>query len=159
MTKGYYTAQICLNGHMTHSSLEISPEYAEKFCSTCGARTIEACPTCSSSLRGAARGHITSSEPPLPSYCADCGTAFPWTTAKLAAAKQLVDEFDELVDAQRDQLKAAIDTLATAGPDAELAASRFKRLTSKVGKAAGSSLQKIVTDVVSESVKKMLLGG
>jgi hypothetical protein len=91
-------------------------------------------------------------------YCYDCGAAFPWTIAKIAAAKEHAAEVEGLDEAERKQLQEAIEDLAAGGARTDLAASRFKRLMKKAGVAVGSGLYKVVIDVASDAAKKALMG-
>ena len=68
----------------------------------------------------------------------------------------MADELDELDQADRDKLKASLDDLAKDSPQTEVAASRFKKIMGKVGTQAARMMQSIVTDVLSETAKKML---
>jgi hypothetical protein len=160
-SKGRYaTAEICPNGHVTTDNIEDWPESASRFCPQCGAQTMRECPTCNTSLRGA---HffgdvILTPKYTPPNHCHHCGTAFPWTIAKIEAAKEHAAEVEGLDDSERKQLQGAIDDLALGGAKTELAVSRFKRLMSKAGQAVGSGLYKIVIDVASEAAKKALTG-
>jgi hypothetical protein len=92
------------------------------------------------------------------SYCYSCGTAFPWTTVKIAAAKEHAAEIEGLDDAERKQLQDAIEDLAASGPRTDLAASRFKRFMKKAGVAVGNGLYKVVLEVASDAAKKALMG-
>lgn len=157
----YRTAQVCLNGHSVTSSLEISPELAEKFCSDCGVETISTCPNCQAKIRGyyEVPGVFSMGGYTPPNFCHGCGTAFPWARAKIDAAKELADELDELSDDEKEKLKSTIDDLVVAGPKTEVAALRYKKLVGKVGGATASALRSILVDVASEAAKKLLFGG
>lgn len=48
----YYTAQICQNGHVINSTVELEPNQISNYCTECGAKTIMECPNCSSPIRG-----------------------------------------------------------------------------------------------------------
>src|SRR5271156_6684223 len=86
---GYQTAQICRQGHINTGALEDEPEKAATFCSECGAQTIQTCPKCDTPLRGdhVIAGMLSPITEPA-NYCYSCGAAFPWTAAKLEAAKE-----------------------------------------------------------------------
>jgi hypothetical protein len=157
-TSGYMTAELCLNGHVITGDTDNEPEKTSKFCRECGAETIRSCPKCGASLRGdhVYMGAITWMTPS--NYCYSCGTAFPWTTAKIAAAKEHAAEIEGLDEAEREQLREAIDDLAAGGARTDLAASRFKRLMKKAGEAVGSGLYKVVVDVASDAAKKLITG-
>jgi hypothetical protein len=152
---GFLSAEVCVHGHLATAALEHDPERGAKFCSQCGAETIRACPKCGVPIRGhyVATGVLRRHEFP-PNYCHDCGTAFPWTAAKLAAAKEHAAELAGLDEAEKTRLQGAIDDLAAGGPRIELAASRFKSLMGKAGQAVGSGFYKIVLDVATEAAKR-----
>jgi hypothetical protein len=156
--EGYLTAQVCLNGHSVNSGVECSPEFSAKFCAICGAATICTCPGCDVAIRGAFFGSLTTREYEPPNHCHNCGEAFPWTKAKLAAAKEHALEIEGLEQSERVQLQNTFDDLAAGGPRTELAASRFKRLMKKGGQGVGSGLYKVAIDLASEATKKALLG-
>jgi hypothetical protein len=157
----YLTAQICLNGHPITSAMEDAPELAAKFCTVCGAATISACLDCNASIRGYYHvpGVISLSDNYAPpNHCHNCGKAFPWTKAKLEAAKEHALEIDGLNDNEKAQLQGAIEDLAAGGARTELGVTRFKKLMKKAGQTVGSGLYKVAIDVASEAAKKLLTG-
>jgi hypothetical protein len=158
----YFTAQICLSGHLITPRIEQYPERGANFCPKCGNETIRNCRSCSTPIRGAyspysnlAPRHNHYSPP---NHCHECGAAFPWTEAKLVAAKEHALELEGLDEGEKQQLQNTLDDLASDGPRTELGASRFKRLMKKAGQTAGSGLYKIAIDLASEAAKKSLLG-
>jgi len=156
----YRSAEVCVHGHLTTGQVEYEPERTAKFCPKCGAATIRMCPKCSVPIRGnyeSNMGDVSYYRSP-PNHCHECGTAFPWTSAKLAAAKEHAAELDGLDEAEKTRLQGAIDDLAAGGPRTELAASRFKSLMGKAGQAVGSGLYKIVLDIATEAAKKAITG-
>jgi hypothetical protein len=157
-TTGYMNAEMCLNGHVITGDVENEPEKTSTFCGQCGAPTIRSCPRCGAFLRGdhVYQGNITWMTPIK--YCHCCGTAFPWTIAKITAAKEHAGEIEGLDETEIKQLQEAIDDLAGGGPRTDLAAGRFKRLMKKASVAVGSGLYKVVVDVASDAAKKLLMG-
>ena len=155
----YLSAEVCQNGHLTTSGIELSPGVNAKFCPTCGAATIRACSKCEAPIRGDyyIAGMIDTSIHRPPAFCHNCGDAFPWTAVRIQAAKEHVAEIEELDQPEKEQLQAAIDDLTSEGPRTELAASRFKRLMKKAGPAVGASLQRIIVDVLSDAARKALM--
>jgi hypothetical protein len=151
------TAQICLNGHVTNDSAIWSPQFNQNFCAKCGEPTTTSCPSCKSAIPGRLLGpsvvHVHFS---APSYCSNCGHAYPWTERRLKAAKQLADEFDELDEADRNTLKASIDDLAEDSPAAEVSGRRFKKIAAKLGKESAGAIKSVITDVLRETAKKIL---
>jgi len=156
---GYYlTAAICINGHVATDAIEhLSPG---KFCPHCGGAIITACPHCQASIRGDYHvpGVFALSHYSAPAFCHNCGKPFPWTAEKLAAAKDLADELENVSAEDRAKLKIAIDDVAAGGPRAEVGAARIKRMLNKAGTAVGQALWKISVDVASETAKKIMLG-
>lgn len=166
----YDTAQICANGHLITAAANQYPEQKRAFCSSCGAKTLTNCPFCGLPIRGAhcapvhnyvmnswstSVGRLTA----IPKHCSECGMAFPWTSAGLAAAKELAGEVEGLSDDERQTLKNSLDDLTTDTPKTEVAASRVKRLLAKSGKVAADTLLKILVTVATESAKKIIFPG
>ena len=93
---------------------------------------------------------------PLPTFCPDCGNPYPWTEAKLKAAKEWVDERDELSLEEQEMLKKDFDDIIRDTPQTEVAANRVKRLITKAGKPATEAFRRLFVDIVSEAAKKMI---
>ena len=66
---------------------------------------------------------------------------------------------DGLDAEERQLLKQSLDDLVTDSPKTEVAGLRFKQLVKKVGKESYDAVKTVVTDLVSESIKKTLFGG
>ncbi len=161
---GYYDiAQVCLNGHVITRNANRSPKFRQKYCKKCGEPTIMECPLCNTEIQG--EYHVEGvfvggfKIPPPPSFCHECGQPYPWAERKIQAAKDLADELDELSGEERQKLKSNLDELYRDTPQTEVAATRFKRIMSKVGKDSYSAMKSIITDVVSETIKKSIFGG
>jgi hypothetical protein len=153
----YDVAQICLNGHVINDCARWSPELNQDHCEKCGEPTTTECQSCGSEIRGRLLGPgIIHVQFFVPSYCWKCGKPYPWTERRLRAAKQLADELEELEPADRDELKASIDDLAKDSPAAELAGKRFKMILGKLGKGSAAMVKSVVTDLLSETLKKTL---
>lgn len=93
-----------------------------------------------------------------PPFCHACGKPYPWTAAKLDAARKLADELDELTPDEREKLKGTLDDLIRDTPRTQVASTRFKRIMSKVGMSSASAMREIIVDVLSEGAKKMIIG-
>jgi hypothetical protein len=132
-----------------------------KFCAKCGGEVLTSCMGCDAPIQGhyvppgvsAVGGRLVP-----PGFCSTCGKPHPWTEEKIAAARELTDELVDLSIEDRDQLKTAIEQVATDGPRAEAAAARIKRLIGKASSAVGQAIWKITVDVASEAAKKILTG-
>jgi hypothetical protein len=92
----------------------------------------------------------------VPRYCSMCGKSYPWTKAKLEAAKELADTLDNLNAKEKEDLKRSLDDLVRETPQVNVAAYKFKKLVSKIGKEAADAFKGILVDVLSETVKKSL---
>src|ERR1035437_4164389 len=116
--QGWYdTAQICANGHLITAAANQNPERKQPFCPSCGAKTLTVCPACGKPVRGAHCAHVhnyvmdswdtaVGSLRAIPAHCSECGTAFPWTSARLAAAKELAGEVEGAFQAAYERAKA-----------------------------------------------------
>ena len=160
---GYFdTAQICNNGHVISYFAGHSPEFRRKFCPLCGESTIMQCPSCNSPIPG--KYHVEgvidmrAYNPPPPPFCHECGKAFPWTQRKIQNAIELANEFDELNAEDRLKLSGTLDDLIVETPKTELAITRFKKVAKKLGADSYEAFKSVVTDVVSETIKKSLFG-
>ncbi len=152
----YDTAQICTNGHMITSMFISSPQFRKNFCDKCGAATITNCQSCNSPIRGSYHGGSIFSSYTPPSFCSECGKPYPWTEATVKAAKELADELDKLSLEEREMLKKSIDDIIRDTPQTTVAATRFKKITAKAGKAAVDGFRDILVDVLSETAKKII---
>ena len=157
----YDLAQICENGHVTNSSVREYPAHNQVHCDKCGSQTITTCPACETEIRG--EYHVPgvigfSSRYTAPAFCFKCGEPFPWTAANLCAAEELADEMDALSDYEKESLKKTLPDLVRETPRARLAETRFKKLMKKAGKEGVEGMRGLLTDIVSETVRKTLFG-
>ena len=156
---GYDVAQICRNGHVITSSYNRLPQFRQPFCDKCGGPTINECPACKKPIRGeyfTPDVFALGGEWPAPAFCLYCGRAFPWTQARLDAARALADETEGLNDEERALLKKSLNDLVSDTPNTPLAAQRFKRLVAKAGKGVADTFHKVLVDVLSEAAKKLI---
>ena len=105
------------------------------------------------------RGVLRSVSYHPPKFCFSCGEAFPWTAAKIEAARELANELDELSTGERQVLRSAIDDLTSDTPRTELAAHRYRRIAGKLGGGAANALKAVMLEVATEAAKKLILGG
>ena len=161
MSDSYYdVAQICESGHVVNSMAQDHPDNNQNYCDKCGARTIVACPSCQTAIRGIY--HIPSVigyfDYDAPAFCYQCGTSFPWTAARLRAAEDLADELDGLTSHDRESLKKCLHELVRETPSTRVAETRFKKIMRKVGKDGYESMRSLLTDILSEVVRKTIFG-
>lgn len=156
----YDTAIICINGHVLNAAATTYPAPTAGFCDRCGAPSLACCPSCAAPIRGEFHlaGTISLTPYVVPAYCPSCGTPYPWTAARLRAAAELADLMERLTPRERQLLKDSIHSLACDGPSSPLAVVRLKQLLAKVGPAAADSFRQILTDILTEAVRKALWG-
>ncbi len=157
----YDTAQICTSGHVINSCSVSIPKHNKNFCDRCGAPTLTNCQNCNALIKGYyhqsnVMALIYHTDLMLPSFCPDCGGSYPWTEAKLKAAKELSDELDNLSLEERETLKKSLDDIVRDTPQTTVAVNRFKRLIAKAGKPAADAFRDILVDVLSEAIKKSI---
>lgn len=151
---------VCLNGHVVHTSSRVSwaevralsaapeaeePQIAREFCSTCGARTVSACPNCQAPIEGHSK----------PAYCSGCGTPFPWQLSGIDNLKAVLQEA-ELTAEDRDELDSVLPDVVRDTPKSESAALKMRRILGKMGKPMYELALKVATDVAAETAKKAL---
>lgn len=156
-TRGYYLAQICLRGHVISREIDDRPERNQKFCSQCGAPTITTCQACMASIRGRYYKGDPIYDPDWkpPSFCHECGRAYPWTAETLRAAQEYVDEDPNLTNEEKSDLKEDINDIVLDTPRSSAAANRLKKLLARAGKGTAKGLRELLVDIMSEAVKKI----
>jgi hypothetical protein len=159
----YMTAAVCTRGHVVDDALEFELRDQYDHCDQCESPVITACPNCKTPIRGwLFMPGVFTAPPPYdpPTYCFECGKAFPWIANKVADFKEVTDQLEGVSREDRAKLKAAIDDIAAGGPPAEAAAARIKQMlggNASTGVARG--LWKRSVDIADEAAKKILLGG
>lgn len=91
---GKYDAYlVCEKGHGVNSSFYKSPEFNQKFCTTCGSKTFKECPNCGSDIQGKMQFEniidLSAAIDYVPEICKNCGKDFPWRTEKKEIAKNI----------------------------------------------------------------------
>jgi hypothetical protein len=152
---GIDSALVCRAGHVINPHFESRPQFNQKFCEHCGEPTSAACLRCGGRIPGHPQ-YLSADMDVPPAFCTSCGKPHPWTEARIKAAKELAGEATELTPEERAQLQSSIDDIVVDGPRTELGVSRFKRLTLKAGTEIAGGVRAIITDVLSEVVKKSL---
>ena len=160
MSEAHYdVAQICTNGHVITTSAGSGPELRQTFCSECGKPTLMACTSCDAPIRGYyyVPGVIGFSEHYIrPSFCHNCGKPYPWTTARLEAASELLIETANLNDDEQKTLTQNLNEITTDNPRTQLAATRIRRFVQNAGSQVAGAIRDILVDVASEAAKKIL---
>jgi len=156
----YDIAQICLNGHVINNQAREYREHNKKFCPSCGSSTITTCPFCNTPIKGyySVQGVISLGERYRPPhFCEECGRAYPWTVSRQKAAEELI-EFSDLAQTEKEDLKNSVTDLVAGGPKSSIAILKVKKYIGKAGTLLGNTLKDILTDVLSEAVKKAIWG-
>jgi hypothetical protein len=154
---GYDTAQVCPNGHVANSTMQLLPEMNRKYCEACGEATLTACPGCGHPIRGEFNGIGFAKYQP-PAFCRNCGKPFPWTERTLEAARELASEAENLSAEEQKEFAGTIDDLVRELPRTQGAAMRFKRLATKAGSVTAGALRDVLVDIVSETARKAIWG-
>jgi len=157
--KGYDAAQVCLNGHLITTFVHTQPDYNRKFCDQCGQPTTSVCNNCNAEIHGhyyqPGITDLTRPGPP-PSFCHNCGHAYPWTERRLNAARELAEEAEQLDENERKVLEHSVEELVHNKPGAPGAVIKYKKLAAKAGKQVAEGLRSILVDVVSEAIRKQI---
>lgn len=153
---GYYTAQICMRGHVITSIADSNPESLQNYCEKCGSETIKECPTCSNEIKGSSRKPTLVLNYSPPSFCPECGEAYPWTESRIEGAKELIEVAEELSEKDKELVKDYIDQIAEDTQKADSAAIKFKKKLSDVAGPIRDRLYDYAMDLASETIKKMI---
>lgn len=154
----YDVAEICMNGHVTNSSVNKNSQHCQDYCEKCGEKTIRECQDCSTPIRGKlhVEGGFGSTHYYAPSYCHKCGNPFPWTEATLKAAKELAQEVEEFSQEDIDIFTASLDDLIVDNPHTKVAAVKFKKILSKAQQPMKDAIYQLLIDTVSETARKIV---
>lgn len=156
--EGYDVKQVCLNGHTITDTAATQPQFTKPFCSTCGERTITACPECNAPIQGTYHvpgvAVLSFTLQVAPNNCHQCGAAYPWRQAAIATAIEVLQM--DLVGQDATDVAELVQAVSIDTPRTEIAALKLKRLLPKLGKATYDVAIKVVSDVASETAKKTL---
>ena len=156
MTTGYDVGQICGSGHWITQYALTQPEGQQKFCTRCGEPTFIACSQCNAPIRSKMLDSMWFGEIPAPSYCYECGEPHPWTAARLKAARASGEAADEFDDDEAEEFAAAVAEISKDGPGAPVAATKVRKMLNRLSGPTGAAATKVVGDVATAAVKKLL---
>lgn len=162
---------------MVNPKVRAKPKRNQPFCSECGERTVTKCEHCQQPLRGGRYelggtiipfdgGEVALHDydedmidwgwvPEEPAtFCYACGEPYPWTRRRVEAARQTIEELEELNKGEKENLKRSLPDLINQGPRSELAALRFKKALTKLGESGRALLMNILANIAAESVKR-----
>ena len=146
-------AQVCLKGHVANATYNNCPEERDEFCVDCGEPTITACKN-GHSIPGAYIDENGEADDPFgyvpPSYCRECGDAFPWTKSRLEKAAARVGEIaTESGFSETDVAGMKSTVLSIGSPDPETSTTNAGKLMSYVQRMAPPIGQKVL-DIVGK---------
>jgi hypothetical protein len=147
----YWTAQICLAGHVQNGGIRVIP--AEKYCE-CGTETIHQCPSCNNNIKGGARNYANLMETP-PTGCLKCGKPYPWTQAAVEKIAKLIDE-SALSTTEKQETKTDLDSIIKNTPGAESAARRTHGRLAKIGGVLRVAYQEYIVPLAAETIAKII---
>ena len=156
----YDLSQICQNGHVVNSMAFSKAVRNAKFCKQCGEPTTSVCSNCGAAIKGFdhMRTAVVSRHYTPPYFCPDCGKPYPWTESRLKAAREFVKDIEGLEDSEKLQLTQSLNDIVRDTPNTPVAAGRFKKLVAKAGKKTAEAFKDVLTDIMSETAKKMIFG-
>lgn len=161
----YYKGIVCSNAHRVVRLVFRYEDAAPQFCDQCGAKAHGACLNCGKPLRAGevpstiqARKDASALDNswPIPWYCYECGTAYPWTSNKVESARSLIGGVEDLTSAEREGLSSSLEDLLADTPRSEQAALTWKKALSRIGGPARSALVKVATDVATAGVRHIM---
>ncbi len=88
----------------------------------------------------------------VPSYCRNCGKSYPWTESKIVTAIQILTEFGNLDEKEKETIKQDINNIARDVPQAELSAMRIRQIWKKCSMAG----YEIIMEFASRTAAKVL---
>lgn len=156
----YYTAQVCLNGHVITDNYERSPEFRKSFCTKCGQPTITQCSSCHANIQGDYHVDgvvcLRTQEPTAPAYCHNCGNPYPWTESNLKAISDLLELDEQLQGSDVQIMNEILPDLLTDTPKSKVAEAKYKKIMRKAGRATFEAVKEITIGIASETIKKSL---
>jgi hypothetical protein len=158
------TALVCERGHQVTRSLENLPS-PPSYCERCGAPTISQCKNCGGRILGDWPSVMDISSSPPPSHCPNCGKPYPWREEALARANKVARmqaETYALDEKTTSELVAFAELVATNQATKEEASTFGLWFKKKAGKeaaiAVGGILKDVATSVVSDIIRKTMIG-
>ena len=153
----YKSAQICLAGHCVTSDTS-NVELLENFCAKCGSKTIYACPSCNTNIRGDYHMDdvIGFFDYDVPAFCYNCGKPFPWTQSRLDSAKELIAEMDELTSDEQEKFNNSLPNILSETPQTPLAATRINKYLAKIAPVSKEGIKQLFFDITIEAAKKII---
>jgi hypothetical protein len=156
-------AAICRRGHVENPYIKPGDDLSRlpDKCPKCAAYVLVGCPNCELRIRGSRfiAGVIAIEDYEPPSFCDECGSAFPWATreARIYELENLLDE-EDIDEADRvvvsDNLRRLREEQALSERDQRAA---WERIRSAAGDALKSPrVASVVEGLVSAAIRHQL---
>lgn len=151
----YWTAQICLAGHVQNGGTRVIP--AEKYCAQCGAETIHQCRSCNNNIKGAFREHFDWLKSP-PMWCTKCGKPYPWAQNAVEKVSEVINE-SGLTATEKQEARSDLESILKNTAGAESAARRTHGRLAKMGGVLRAAYDEYVVPLVAETLARTIKGG
>lgn len=92
---------------------------------------------------------------PVPKYCVNCGAPYPWQASAIENLTEIVHE-SNLNSQDLEDFDRALPDVLRESPRTETASLKVKRILGKMGKPLYEVAIKVVSDIASETAKKIL---
>jgi len=153
-------ALICESGHLINHSKTQSPVDAVDYCEKCGSKVLDKCTHCNTEIKGQKYriGYPHNSYAAdfnNPSFCYKCGKQFIWTERKIQAAIDIASEFTS-DDKEIESIRRDLNNIVKEDTFAEISIRKLKLFMPKIANGAGELFKKLIIEIASESIKKMI---
>lgn len=154
-------ARICENGHVMSIDVALSSTQS-LFCKECGKSTITHCTHCNKGIWGSPEPipgvfYLPKKENyKRPSFCDGCGNPYPWTEAKLNAAKELISIMDELNQDEQAKFIVNLPDIISDTPRTTVASTIIKKLLTKASSIGQEGFKQLFFDITIEGAKRMI---
>jgi hypothetical protein len=91
----------------------------------------------------------------VPKYCINCGAAYPWQQSAIDNLKEILKK-SNLSPQDMEIIEATLPDVLRDTPKAESSPLKLKGVLAKVGKPIYDISVKVITDVASETARKIL---
>jgi hypothetical protein len=155
----HYTQVICENGHRLTTGKEIGAlPGGGKFCPTCGASTLDACPACQAPIPGNERDAMTLSAPAIPNNCMSCGAKMPWFVRALENTKEWAEAQEKLSAEERAAVVKDVEDIIKHAPREGIATQKLRAVMKKVGFQAANVLSSALGGALGEQSRIVIFG-
>lgn len=155
----YLTAQVCLNGHIITSATEDEPENMCVRCPDCGEKTITACPSCNTPLRGKHHDEkvvICGPPPTKDAQCPNCGKPLPWTERTIQKTALIIQEDEMLPKQLKTLFIQSLPDIIVETPGTNLAIVRMKKCLPAASELTVEAIHRFVLKSGCKPVKESL---